>query len=82
MDPRTPDEPDRAQWEDENGYSDALTAEQIDEILYELLYFSPDEARKMANKMLDKAFSQYLVDRRNQDLEDIAADRYNDRWAA
>lgn len=81
-DPRNADEPDRYQWEDDNGYADVLTAEQIDSILYELLYFNPDEARKMANKMMDEAFAEYLDASKRQDEEDRAADRAADRWAA
>ena len=82
QDPRTPDEPERQGWEEDNGYDEVLSAAEVDEVIYELLYGNPEYAKKMVGIYLDAAFDRYLKDSKRQDEEDRAADRYNDRWAA
>lgn len=81
-DPRTPDEPERQVWEENNGYDEVLSAAEVDEIIYELLYGDPQAAKKMAGIYLDAAFERYLEDSKRQAEENRAADRAEDRWAA
>lgn len=81
-DPRTPDEPERLLWEEENGYDDVLSAAEVDKIIYELLYGDPGSAKKMASIYLDAAFDRFLTESKRQAEEDRAANRAEDRLAA
>lgn len=77
-DPRTPDEPERAVWEEGIAFSEILEDSTIDELLMELLYGNPDVAKKALDKALDVEFREHQAKQKRQDEQ--AADEA--RWAA
>lgn len=82
QDPRTPDEPDRYAWEEDNSPLDYMDGSDLDCILCELLHGDPEKARRNLENVVQARFEQWLEDTARQDEEDAARDRYEDRWAA
>ena len=69
QDPRTPDESERAVWEEGIAFSEILEDSTIDELLMELLYGNPDVAKKALDKALDVEFREYLKRQEAYDAE-------------
>ena len=82
QDPRTPEEPDRYEWESDNSPLDYMDSTELDAILSELLHGDADVARASLEKAVEARFQQHLIDQAQQDAEDIARDSYESRWAA
>lgn len=82
QDPRTPEEPDRYEWEEDNAFADFLDAGAIEEILVELLHGDPTTARADLEKATEAAYRQWIVAQKRQEGEDRAADLAESRaWA-
>ena len=75
QDPRTPEEPDRYEWEADNSPVDYMDSSELDVILSELLHGDADAARASLEKAVEARFQQCLVDQARQDEEDAAAAR-------
>ena len=81
-DPRTPEGPDRYAWEVDNPVTDWMDGSDIEDILYKLLHGNADEARRGLDGAIEARFHQWIDDQAQQDEEDAARDRYEERYAA
>lgn len=75
-------EPDRSIWEEDNPVTSWMDSTDLEEILYSLLYGDPQKAKTELDAAIEARFHQWLEAQSQQDEEDMAADRYADRWAA
>ena len=81
-DPRTPEEPDRYTWEIDNPVTNWMDGSDIEDILYKLLHGNADEARRDLDGAIEARFHQWIDGQAQQDEEDAARDRYEERYAA
>ena len=82
QDPRTPEEPDRYEWEADHAFTDFLDTGAIEEILNKLLHGDPKTAKADLEKATEAAFQAWIVAEQQQAEEDRAADRAEARaWA-
>lgn len=61
-DPRTPEEPGRYGWEETISYTEVIGQQLTDEILFELLHGSPDNAKVSFNEQVERAWQKFLRD--------------------
>lgn len=81
-DPRTPDEPDRYSWEEDNPVADWMDSSDLECLLSELLHGDSAKAKGQLENAVQARFEQWIDDQARQDAEDAARDRYEDRRAA
>ena len=66
QDPRTPEEPDRYEWEEDNAFTDFLDAGAVEEILVELLHGDPAQAKADLEKATEAAFQAWIAAEQQQ----------------
>lgn len=74
--------PDRTIWEEDHPVTEWMDSSGIEEILYGLLYGDPLKAKAELDAAIEARFHQWLEDSARQDEEDMAAERYAQRYAA